>query len=543
VNATEHPVETATPSALRIVAARGGHAPDSSGGHLSLASELEYVVTGSRSALERLEAALAPSTCRRIGDALLLAFGNTVGDLVLPGLGRVRLRSGKWGEAEFESMLADITKASAALPFSPGSGGALPYDRSIANDRDVLLHAFVHLRHALSPHAPREHHLVPALRAIVADPHSRFVRERRWTPFDRVRRMDARTVAAIGGGRTDFVEVPAGRGGGLATRLEGRLPERFDEPVVEHTVDVAENRFVKAFLDQVDGILDAVEALASRETHLRARLTAQVDELRTILAPILRHPLWRSVGRMTRFPVESTVLQQRRGYRDVLRHFVQLRRSSRLARLDTWQRLLELKDVATLYELWTYFEVARAIGDSLGAPVAALETTTTDFSQSLSNGLRIEWRNGVALDYNRSFTRSSRSGCTSYSVPLRPDIALWTADGSLHLFDAKFRFDPRQLDGETERVAKAADIHKMHAYRDAIPQARSATVLYPGSRETWFEAVDGAAREGVGAIPCVPDDRISGLEQLIRDLFSPKGRNEFDDPLSRADSGERPAQA
>lgn len=521
MSATHIEVDSASAPGLRIVAVRGDHVPVSSDGHLSLASEREYVVTGPQPTLELLQAALAPSTYRRIGDALLLAFGNTVGDLVLPGLGRVRLRSGKWDETQFESMLADITKASAALPFAPGSGGALPYDRSIGNDRDVLLHAFVHLRHALSPHAPREHHLVPALRAIVADPHRRFIRERRRTPFDRVRRMDARAVAAISGGRTAFVEVPSGRGGGLATRLEGRLPEHFDEPVVEPTVDVAENRFVKIFLGQVEGILDAVETLASRDTRLRARLTAQVDELRTVLAPILRHPLWRGVGRMTRFPVESTVLQQRRGYRDVLRHFVQLRRSSRLARLDTWQRLLELKDVATLYELWTYFEVAQAIEQFIGAPLVALETNTTEFSEALSNDLRIEWRNGVALDYNRSFTRSNRVGFTSYSVPLRPDIALWTTEGSLHLFDAKFRFDPKQLDGETERVAKPADIHKMHAYRDAIPQARSATVLYPGSRETWFEAADGARPSGVGATPCIPGDPNSGLLERVRGLAEP----------------------
>ncbi len=122
-------------------------------------------------------------------------------------------------------------------------------------------------------------------------------------------------------------------------------------------------------------------------------------------------------------------------------------------------------------------------------------------------------------------------------MPLIPDIALSIPDGpnaGLHLFDAKFRVqaltdvglaaDDKDADDEkaAERAGsfKRADIYKMHAYRDAIPDARSVWILYPGGEFRFFgvpggggQAGDRAASsaeglpgefEGVGAIPVAP---------------------------------------
>ncbi len=72
----------------------------------------------------------------------------------------------------------------------------------------------------------------------------------------------------------------------------------------------------------------------------------------------------------------------------------------------------------------------------------------------------------------------------SYSVPLRPDIALSIPDGpnsGLHLFDAKFRvqgladaeLSGSDKDGDDDKAGERAgtfkrgDIHKVHAYRDS----------------------------------------------------------------------------
>ena len=122
-------------------------------------------------------------------------------------------------------------------------------------------------------------------------------------------------------------------------------------------------------------------------------------------------------------------------------------------------------------------------------------------------------------------------------MPLIPDIALRVTGGpnaGLHLFDAKFRVqaltdvglaaDDKDADDEKARERagsfKRADIYKMHAYRDAIPDARSVWILYPGGRFRFFGVPGGEGRsgrraasspdglpgefDGVGAIPVAP---------------------------------------
>ena len=74
--------------------------------------------------------------------------------------------------------------------------------------------------------------------------------------------------------------------------------------------------------------------------------------------------------------------------------------------------------------------------------------------------------------------------------------------------------------GERAGTFKRGDIYKMHAYRDAIPDARSVWILYPGGEFRFFgvpggggqsgnQAVSSPERlpaelQGVGAIPVAP---------------------------------------
>lgn len=122
--------------------------------------------------------------------------------------------------------------------------------------------------------------------------------------------------------------------------------------------------------------------------------------------------------------------------------------------------------------------------------------------------------------YNERFSKSQGEQRHSYSVPLIPDIALSVPDGpnaGLHLFDAKFRVraladvglatdDNDDNDANDEKTAeragsfKRADIYKMHAYRDAIPEARSVWILYPGGEFRFFGVREGGGASGRGAV-------------------------------------------
>ena len=262
--------------------------------------------------------------------------------------------------------------------------------------------------------------------------------------------------------------------------------------------------------------------------------------------PIARHSMWEEVGRMVRIPFSSTVLQRRRGYRRVLQHFSRIRLAPTIPLDNEAMRdLLELKNIALLYELWTFFRIVHELAVLEGPPVRSGRSTSGPFQTDFAAGGTIEWASGVRLVYNQHFSRSRPRGRHSYSVPLRPDIALLVPDGRkshLHLFDAKFRvhgladvgFAGSGEDGDDEKAGERAgtfkrgDIYKMHAYRDAIPDARSVWILYPGGEFRFFGVPGSGGQsghqagsspegltetvEGVGAIPVAPGvrDKTSG---------------------------------
>jgi predicted component of viral defense system (DUF524 family) len=323
----------------------------------------------------------------------------------------------------------------------------------------------------------------------------------------------------------------------LAAALRERLPASVDETRVEATHDTAENRFVKAFLTLVRGIIEGVRRAVSAHRVTDAfeqRLLAQCGELARLLEPAIRHPVWRQVAPMVHVPVSSTVLQRHRGYREVFRIFVKLRLATQVALpADLVRDLLELKDAAQLYEIWSYFALVHELTCLLGSPTTAEGPTASELELSLHWGLKVEWTGKARLLYNAHFAPSALHGHRSYSVALRPDIALDVLDGpnvGWHLFDAKFRLErlddilsteeqvesslDAQRSEERRGTFKRADLYKVHAYRDAIAGARSVWILYPGSEYQFF-STDGrplsssrnmvpSVLDGVGAIPLPP---------------------------------------
>jgi predicted component of viral defense system (DUF524 family) len=199
--------------------------------------------------------------------------------------------------------------------------------------------------------------------------------------------------------------------------------------------------------------------------------------------------------------------------------------------------MLEIKDIAELYEMWCFFEVQRRVSGALGRePIEAQSERVDHFGARLGWGLRIAWGSGLELFYNLSFSNSAKAKADrrrSYSLLLRPDIVLRIPHGPNagdHIFDAKFKVTriadtipndqtddvgvDERLEAEERRgVFQQADIYKMHTYRDALPSAKSVWILYPGSEFRFFDVehgrVDQAAKlgatpNGVGAVALQP---------------------------------------
>lgn len=540
---------------LNLTSRRNGEVPLRYDDRLVVRGEWEWLLRGPAADLDDAATALVGVAERLGDDLLLLNFGNAVGFFDVPALGRLEVVSGKWDQRHFARMLDDLTTIATGLPFAASETAGLPYDRSVADQPDILYHLFVYLRHILSDDPPPERRLLPALRLVLREPHQRFAQTRRTVPAELARGLDPAGFVGIATGAGGFTRVSPAIAARLpvARALRGHLPERVDEPHAAITRDTPENRFVKAFLGQASGIVARMRRvmLAARPGAFRDRVLGDCAAMDAALRPILGHALWQEVGRMVHLPAASPVLQRRRGYREVYSHFGRLRLATRLPLTESAMRdLLAAKDIAHLYELWCFFAVVEATTRLLGPPRSAERPRADDLQVVASWDLAVTWPDGTRVLYNPRFSRSRSAARRTYSVPLRPDIALAVPTGpneGLHLFDAKFRLDrldaflpaaEAEEEGDEERAEerrgtfKRADLYKMHTYRDAIPHAHSVWVLYPGSEFRLFRddptlPVATAPHHlmpgtlaGVGAVPLAPDDGAHiPLERILARLL------------------------
>ncbi|HOU13692.1 MAG TPA: DUF2357 domain-containing protein [Anaerolineae bacterium] len=302
----------------------------------------------------------------------------------------------------------------------------------------------------------------------------------------------------------------------LVSRLQGHAPAHVWQRRSEETCNTPENRFVLHFLRQ---LLVAAESLPRQLwwKNVPPKRQRLVLESISLVRQTIEHPMFDEVEAMHILPLTSQVLLRRDGYREMLELWQQFQRARRPL-FGALAHAIEVRDVATLYEIWAFFalieEIAVIVKES---PTVAITIST---EQGVEYGAKAHFGRAGALVYNRGFSYP-----TSYSVPLRPDFT-WMRDGKPEVvLDAKFRLE--HLPGADEEdievtttpgaTAKRADLYKMHTYRDALG-VRSAIAVYPGDQTVFY----GYQRRhitnmmlpeiflenlpGIGALPMRPSD-------------------------------------
>jgi hypothetical protein len=471
----------------------------------------------------------------------LVNFGDYIGLLWL-GDQLLEIRSGKLDSDGFDALLQQITDRVSNLPFDINSPSFVPFAREDLNERDRLYHALVYLRWAMWFARPS---LEESWAQVVADPHRTLIREERHvTPWD-ARSIGPRTLERIVSHPETWARIAAGSplaSTALGSHLrdaQGRcyFPTDVVEVVAETCIDNPENRFAKYFIGLARELAERSRAMLMETQGIDQRLLSDAEALAGQLRAMEGADFLRDVGQMQRFPVHSQVLQKRAGYRELLLHHQALVLASRYPiAAEDLRRIIETKSASLLYEYWCFFEVAEQLAALLGRPTEA-RVSGDDLHAFLAEGIKLVFPGGIELHYNRSFSRAN-SKWKSYSVPLRPDIVLKVGD-TLHLLDAKFRVDPWDVSTELDSAEldaleaadragvaskgwwKNADIHKMHAYKDALGSegAKVATVwvLYPGTEHVFYATVPGAL-EGVGAVPLTPQGQSVELTRLLANL-------------------------
>lgn len=475
----------------------------------------------------------------------LINFGDYVGLLELAG-GVCEIRSHKLDSEGFDQLLTEISARIANLPFDVNSPTFVPFTRDDTDQRDRLYQAFVYLRWAMWSGSPS---LFESWATIMADPHRVLVREeRRETPWE-VRGVTPRTLERIAAHPEDWIELDSASplcSTALAQALtddNGRahFPREVVEVIAEPTLDTPENRFTRHFLSAAHELIERFLVVLGQQPSVDLDLIADAEKLAQELRAMQQTPFLREVGDLQSFPAQSQVLQKRSGYRELLLHFHALSLASRypISAADL-TRIIETKSASLLYEYWCFFEMAEQIRRLGLRPLHGVPVGGGEMSATLNEGIKLVFEDRVELHYNRSFSRSNAQW-RSYSVALRPDIVLRVKD-TLHLFDAKFRIDRWAVedfepDAEVADMAenddragraseiwwKNADIHKMHAYRDALgcegAHVATVRVLYPGTGEVFYPSRPGGS-EGVGAIPLVPGGTGSELRATIESILA-----------------------
>lgn len=470
------------------------------------------------------------------GSEGILQFGNFIGVAEL-GARPLLVRSRRLGPGAVDQMLDQVCSWLSSLPFGVEAPARIAYVRSRELGPEVLYHAFAVLRDAMKGLGP--HSLAEALERILSRPYESLRADfPRQMPIGAASRIEAETLnsiptmpellAPVSPGST-LAQTP------LAQRLGGRLPVAIKVRPYLHSTDNPENRFVCGVIDVMIDLLQRFERLVRTESRPSAALNAREARGTTdYLRRCRRHRALNHLRPLHEMPLHSTVLRSRPGYRELLRLHADLLGRSR-AEPDDAQRLLESRDAAAIYEYWCYIQIVDELEALLGPPLSRDRFKASPLQAGLNWGYRVRWRQMEAL-YNASFSRPSsgspQPGLDSYSLRLRPDIALRGPGRRLNLFDAKLkRRFARALEGNRatagpEESFRPEDLHKMHAYRDALG-AKSVWVLYPGSdpepkefpapREAGEAAPVGF--QGVGAIGLKPGaGHDGGLHDLLREL-------------------------
>lgn len=522
--------------AFELIEQQEGSLTEVAGGGLVLQAEAEYLVLAD-------EGAEFPTmgqvlTVPKGGSEGSLRFGNFVGLSELGGR-RLIVESRRISRTAFGEMLDEVAAQLASLPFQVGGQVGQAYSRGRAMSPDALWHAYVCLRDAM---AARNHDLPGAMERILARPYETLgVDEARLVPLGQMSTIDADTVTSVAWNPelltrpsedSSLLEVP------MASRLGGLMPSavRIRPPV--HATDNAENRFLLAMLNATLDICRQIEILF-RESNSPSR-TENIREVAATAKTLLRwrrHPVFLGLSPSTGYPGSSTVLRGRNGYREVSSFYADLMARTRLDQKGDVQVLLETRDAADIYEIWCFFAVVDELVKLKGEP------STIDRLPVDKLGAKMPWKYQVVwpdaeLTYNKTFSKVANSefirGKHSYSVGLRPDITLATAENGLHLFDAKFKLEISAggengggLEGEGSlSTFKNEDLHKMHAYRDATG-AQSVWILYPGSQAATItyhapesHEAPGAGLTGVGAIALSPDcESQKGIVEILADVL------------------------
>jgi len=455
---------------------------------------------------------------------------------------------------DYRFMLKNITEYCTDLIMQYNSPVTQSFTPDFDSDPETLYQRFAFVKSVLDTNEFND-----AVYKILSAPVTAWSKTDEETDIRRINRLGSAHLRQIAS-RSHRIRLPDDH----ALKLKMKdIPARISAGRKIETVDTTENRFIKHVLEVFCNFCSEVRSLLLKKNGNLSRAYKEAKQLEEKLGGMLNHDFFRGISPPNSLPLNSTVLQRKEGYREVLRVWLMFDLAAKMI----WKGGEDVynagkRDVAVLYEYWLFFKMLEILKDIFAIDPASLEKLIEPTAEGL--GLKIKSGKHIPLkgifknkirdlkvefSYNRTFSGSKYYPIGgSWSKSMRPDytLSLWPADFIsreeaeeqeliVHIhFDAKYKIEglkdilgDDKIDHDNEKYEqrsgtyKRADLLKMHAYKDAIRRTGGAYVLYPGyenevSLKGFHEIIPGLGAFAVR--PSQGDDGSEHLKSFIKEI-------------------------
>ncbi|MGG2028726.1 restriction endonuclease-like protein [Gottfriedia sp. S16(2024)] len=379
---------------------------------------------------------------------------------------------------------------------------------------------------------------IQAIDRIESQPHHQLRKTYEKVRGDQLYKLDTKSRNYLQKRAHLFIEVDKG----ISIQDKMFMPMKGLRAKKELTFDTLENRYVKLMIERlVHKLSDLLETLTVRknrwEVEIDLELVNKIESMIKHLEGKLKNPFWKNIQKLDR-SIISLVLQMAPGYRDAFQIFLTV---SKGLMLQGKFYQMSVKDVATLYEYWTFLKIGQILDkkyELINQNIIKVNREGLFVNlQTNSSAKRVYihpiTKEKIILTYQKYESRLP-------TIPQKPDIMLSIAKKGIeysynYIFDAKYRIDYAQNDSYYKNRYLSPgpleeDINTMHRYRDSIVASNNgpfertafgAYVLFPWKNEDLFQdhhfykSIDEV---NIGGLPFLPNATVL-VEKFIEGLI------------------------
>ncbi|MBH0174251.1 DUF2357 domain-containing protein [Fictibacillus sp. 23RED33] len=386
-----------------------------------------------------------------------------------------------------------------------------------------------------------QHHFrsfLQAIKRIEQQPHHQLITTHQKVRGDQLKKMDSYGRNQLRKRASLFQEVPKG----IQFENKQLMPIEGWQVKKEHSFDTMENRLIKWLMirieDKLKNLLNKVEVPIGRyKTEPDQEVVKAIKDMQKLLQRRIKNPFWKTISKLDR-SVMTLVIQMAPGYREAFQIYVLL---SRGLELHGQIYKMSVKDVAQLYEYWTYLKLGALLDKKyvlLSQDVVKVNREGLFVNLDGSNSAKRVYQHPhtgekIVLQYQKEekdLPTITQKPDTMLSIQKKGKDYTYN-----YIFDAKYRIDFAVEDSYYGKRYKSPgpmedDINTMHRYRDALvvqhegPYQRTAFgayVLFPWFEEELYEQhafYKSIETVNIGGLPFLPNaTRL--VEQFVEHLI------------------------